>query len=72
MSESEGQHLQNLLEKIADDHIQALANKFDERVEKAAEIQQTWSDLCDLKAAWQKINECHEAYIKIVQNTTVH
>lgn len=68
MSESEGQHLQNLLEKIADDHIQALANKFDERVEKAAEIQQTWSDLCDLKAAWQKINECHEAYIKIVQN----
>lgn len=68
MSESEGKHLQNLLEKIADNHIQALANKFDERVDKTEEIQQKWTDLCNMKAAWQKINECYESYKKIVQN----
>ena len=65
MSESEGQRLQSLLEKIADDHVGALANKFDERVSKAAEIQQEWSDLCDLKAAWQKVNDCYEQYKKV-------
>lgn len=65
MSEDEGQRLQSLLEKIADDHVGALANKFDERVSKAAEIQQEWSDLCDLKAAWQKVNDCYEQYKKV-------
>ena len=65
MSEHEGQRLQSLLEKIADDHVGALANKFDERVSKAAEIQQEWSDLCDLKAAWQKVNDCYEQYKKV-------
>ena len=65
MSAYEGQRLQSLLEKIADDHVGALANKFDERVSKAAEIQQEWSDLCDLKAAWQKVNDCYEQYKKV-------
>ena len=65
MSKYEGQRLQSLLEKIADDHVGALAKKFDERVSKAAEIQQEWSDLCDLKAAWQKVNDCYEQYKKV-------
>ena len=65
MSKYEGQRLQSLLEKIADDHVGALANKFDERVSKAAEIQQEWSDLCDLKAAWQKVNDCYKQYKKV-------
>lgn len=65
MSKYEGQRLQSLLEKIADDHVGALANKFDERVSKAAEIQQEWSDLCGLKAAWQKVNDCYEQYKKV-------
>ena len=65
MSEYEGQRLQSLLEKIADDHVGALANKFEERVSKAAEIQQEWSNLCDLKAAWQKVNDCYEQYKKV-------
>lgn len=68
MSKYEGQRLQSLLDKIADDHIQALANKFDERVSKATEIQQEWSDLCDLKAAWQKVNDCYEQYKKVSKN----
>ena len=65
MSEYEGQRLQSLLEIIADDHVGALANKFDERVSKAAEIQQEWSDLCNWKAAWQKVNDCYEQYKKV-------
>lgn len=65
MSASEGNYLKNLLAQIADDRIQALATKFDERVEKAGEIQQEWSDLCDLKAAWQKTNDCYEQYKKV-------
>ena len=68
MSEYEGQRLQSLLDKIADDHVGALANKFDERVSKAAEIQQEWSNLCDLKAAWQKVNDCYEQYKKVSKN----
>ena len=65
MSKYEGQRLQSLLDKIADDHVGALANKFEERVSKAAEIQQEWSNLCDLKAAWQKVNDCYEQYKKV-------
>lgn len=65
MSASEGNYLKNLLAQIADDRIQALVTKFDERVEKAGEIQQEWSDLCDLKAAWQKTNDCYEQYKKV-------
>lgn len=65
MSASEGDYLKNLLAQIADDRIQALATKFDERVEKAEEIQQEWSDLCDLKAAWQKTNDCYEQFKKV-------
>ena len=68
MSEDEGQQLRSLLEKIADDHVQALANKFDERVSKASEIQQEWLDLCDLKSAWQKINDCYNQYKKVTKN----
>lgn len=58
----------SLLEKIANNHVQTLANKFDERVSKAGEIQQKWSDLCDLKAAWQKVNDCYEQFKKISKN----
>ncbi len=65
MTASEGNYLKELLAQIADERIQALATKFDERVEKAGEIQQEWSDLCDLKAAWQKANDCYEQYKKV-------
>jgi translation elongation factor EF-G len=68
MSDSDGNHLKELLAQIADDRIQDLAQKFDERVDKAGEIQQEWSDLCDLKAAWQKANDCFEQFKKVSKN----
>lgn len=62
--------LQNLLDNISDAHLQTLASIFDSRVEKAAEIQQAWSDLCDLKVAWQRTDECRQQFNKIVKNIT--
>lgn len=67
MSADDGNQLKELLEQIADDRIQALAQKFEERVDKAAEIQQEWSDLCDLKAAWQKANDCFKQFKKVTK-----
>ena len=64
MSDSEGEELRNLLEHIANNRVTALAEKFNKRVEKAGEIQQQWSDLCSLKEAWQKTNDCYEQYKK--------
>ncbi len=68
MSDSEGEELRNLLEHIANNRVTALAEKFNKRVEKAGEIQQQWSDLCILKAAWQKTNDCYEQYKKVSKN----
>ncbi len=67
MSAQEGNRLQKLLEQIADDRIKTLAQKFDEQMNKTAEIQQKWSDTCDLKAAWQKVNNCFEQYKKVTK-----
>jgi hypothetical protein len=53
------------LEHIAGDRIQALKTKFEEGVANAENIQQTSSDLCDLKEAWGKINDCFEQYKKV-------
>lgn len=68
MSREEGNLLLELLEQIANVRVSDLANKFDERVDKAAEIQQKWSNLCDLKAARQKVEDCLEQYKKISKN----
>ena len=68
MDREGGERLMGLLEQIADKHINDLVNKFDESVEKAQEIQQEWSYLCDLKTAWQKVNECFEHFKVVSKN----
>lgn len=68
MSANDGNHLKEILEQIANDKVQTIAQKFDENLEKALEIQQAWSVLCDLKAAWQKANDCFEQYKKVSKN----
>ncbi len=64
MSEQEGNRLQNILDRMASTRISTIAKNFDSSVEKAGEIQQAWSELCDLKAAWQKIEDCNKQYKK--------
>ncbi|MBO4598154.1 MAG: dynamin family protein [Bacteroidaceae bacterium] len=65
MTEDEGNRLKQLLDNIAVDRILALNTKFKEGVANAEDIQQTWSDLCNLKEAWGKINDCFEQYKKV-------
>lgn len=67
MSAEDGNRLKKLLKQIAEDRIKTLVQKFDEQMDKTAEIQQKWSDTCDLKAAWQKVNNCFEQYKKVTK-----
>ena len=67
MSAEDGNRLKKLLEQIAEDRINDLKKKFDEQMNKTAEIQQKWSNTCYLKAAWQKVNNCFEQYKKVTK-----
>lgn len=67
MSQQEGERLQNILDRMASTRIRTIAENFDSRVEKAGEVQLAWSGLCDLKAAWQKIEDCNKQYKKITK-----
>lgn len=67
MSAEDGNRLKKLLEQIAYDRIKTLVQKFDEQIDKTSEIQKKWSDTCDLKAAWQKVNNCFEQYKKVTK-----
>ena len=67
MSAEDGNRLKELLEQIAEDRINDLKKKFDEQMNKTAEIQQKWSNTCDLKAAWQKVNNRFEQYKKVTK-----
>lgn len=68
MTVSQKHQLQDLLSAIAGTHAQKLAQDFDNRVEKAAEIQQAWADVCDTKNAWQKTNDCYSQFKKLKNN----
>lgn len=67
MSAEDGNRLKELLEQIADNRITTLKKKFDKQMDKTAEIQQKWSNTCNLKAAWQKVNNCFEQYKKVTK-----
>lgn len=67
MSAEDGNRLKKLLEQIAEDRIKTLKQKFGKQMDKTAEIQQKWSNTCDLKAAWQKVNNCFEQYKKVTK-----
>ena len=68
MSASEGTLLENLLEQISNERVNALAQGFDSRVEKSAEVQDAWNNLSSAKYAWQNANKCYEQFKKISRN----
>lgn len=68
MTPYQGNHLKKLLTQIEKDRIQTLDTKFNESVKKAREIHEEWSNLCELKAAFQKTKECFEQYKKVSKN----
>lgn len=68
MTGDEGKNLQSLLDTISNERVGEMADLFDKKSEKAQEIQQSWSDLCDLKAAWQRLDDCFNQFKKVSKN----
>lgn len=65
MTADEGNRLRSLLSDIAGAQVESLANSFERCIEEAGEIQQEYSDLCDLKAIWRRLDDCYEQFKKI-------
>lgn len=64
MDANEGSHLIELLEEIATTRSNVLAEIYNEEMSAVAEEQQAYSDLVDLKASWQKIDDCLKEFKK--------
>lgn len=64
MSQGEGQRLMDLLEEIATTRSTRLAEIYNEEIQAVADAQQAYSNLLDLKASWQKVNDCFNEYGK--------
>lgn len=64
MDANEGSHLIELLEEIATTRSNALAEIYNEEMSAVAKEQQAYSDLVDLKASWQKIDDCLKEFKK--------
>lgn len=64
MSQEEGSHLIELLEEIATTRSNKLANIYNEEMEAVSDLQQAYSNLVDLKASWQKIDDCMKEFNK--------
>ena len=58
----------NLLEQVANEKVNALAQGFDSRIEKTAEVKDAWNNLSSAKYAWQNANKCYEQFKKISRN----
>lgn len=64
MSQNEGSRLLKLLEEIATTRSNKLAEVYNEEIQAVAEEQQAYSDLIDLKASWQKVDDCLKEFNK--------
>lgn len=65
MTADEGERLKFLLNDIAGYQVESLSNSFERCIEEAGEIQQEYSNLCDLKATWRRLDDCYEQFKKI-------
>ena len=67
MSEEEYDQLFQLLSIIAEERPKIIADKINNLRENAENAQETYSTLCNIKYAWQNINDCLEQYKKITK-----
>lgn len=67
MSEEEYGQLIQLLDNIAVERPKAIAPKIDNLRDNSEKAQETYSELYNMKAAYQNINECFEQYKKITK-----
>ena len=64
MSQEEYSRLCNVLDSSIND-VERMGSIYDKKTESAHEVQQCWSDLCDVKAAWQRLNAVQEQFYRI-------
>ena len=64
MSKEEYDWLRNVLDSSVND-VERMGSIYDKKTESAHEVQQCWSDLCDVKAAWQRLNAVQEQFYRI-------
>ena len=64
MSQEEYDWLRNVLDSSVND-VERMGSIYDKKTESAHEVQQCWSDLCDVKAAWQRLNAVQEQFYRI-------
>ena len=64
MSQEEYSRLRDILVQVCSD-VERMGSIYDEKTNSASMMQQTWSDLCDAKAAWQRVNDIKIQFSKI-------
>ncbi len=64
MSQEEFSRLQNVLENVCSD-VENMARIYDEKTDSAYTVQQNWTNVCEAKTAWQRVNELSEQFRKI-------
>ncbi len=64
MSQEEYSRLCSVLDSSVND-VERMGSIYDKKTESAHEVQQCWSDLCDVKAAWQRLHAVQEQFSRI-------
>lgn len=64
MSQDEFESLRDVLDSSVNG-VECMGSIYDKKTESAHEVQQCWSDLCDVKAAWQRLNAVQEQFYRI-------
>lgn len=64
MSQEEYSRLCNVLDQSCSD-VERMGSIYDEKTNSAFTMQQTWSAVCEVKAAWQRVNDIKTQFSKI-------
>jgi hypothetical protein len=64
MSQEEYHRLCSVLDSSVND-VERMGSIYDKKTESAHEVQQCWSDFCDAKAAWQRLNAVQKQFNRI-------
>lgn len=64
MSQAEYSRLCNVLDQSCSG-VERMGSIYDEKTNSAFTMQQTWSAVCEVKAAWQRVNDIKNQFLKI-------
>lgn len=64
MNQAEYRRLCNVLDQSCTD-VEQMGSIYDEKTDSAFTVQKTWSTLCDVKAAWQRVNNIKSQFSRI-------